>query len=396
MPTSTATHSPTPDLPIPIYQPSISVARFLLYDVSHISYLRSHHAILGVLIGTLPQIPQQSVFLGLPLELQPEEAQLLVDNGIAYIVNDRDWHDKDFRRECGWQRENILENLRNEGLEIAKGLQTMKNARTRLILQEQGRGKDKSKRAEQETGKRGRLSARTPSGAELKPAGLGEAKSNPSIDAAEEQDDAKERTEKEDEQDQKETLFGPSRSSKTSSSPPPKTKDPPTILNATRSRSSSVSDPKPWTKTPTTSTSILTQSTSPHPHPHQQEQRKQGQQENSPLHKQTKHTLPLFTHLHSKNYYLTPGLRFGCHFSVYPGDPLRFHAHFLANAYAWTEEREVLEIVGGGRLGTGVKKGWLVGGRVERDDNDNGEATREGVGEGEGEVRCFCIEWGGM
>lgn len=119
-----------------------------------------------------------------------------------------------------------------------------------------------------------------------------------------------------------------------------------------------------------------------------------------------KHSYPLFAHLHSRGYFLSPGLRFGCHFSVYPGDPLRFHSHFLANAYAWEEERELLEIVGGGRLGTGVKKGWLIGGLVEEGGGKEGGGEGEGEeeesgegkakGEGEGEVRCFCVEWGGM
>jgi tRNA-splicing endonuclease subunit Sen34 len=50
----------------------------------------------------------------------------------------------------------------------------------------------------------------------------------------------------------------------------------------------------------------------------------------------------------------------------------------------WEEEFDLLDIVGGGRLGTGVKKGYLIGGQ---------EAN---VGETEKGVRTFCIEWGGM
>jgi tRNA-splicing endonuclease subunit Sen34 len=34
---------------------------------------------------------------------------------------------------------------------------------------------------------------------------------------------------------------------------------------------------------------------------------------------------PLFKFLHSKGYFTTPGLRFGCTYSCYPGDPLRYH-----------------------------------------------------------------------
>lgn len=34
-------------------------------------------------------------------------------------------------------------------------------------------------------------------------------------------------------------------------------------------------------------------------------------------------TYPLFKHLHDRGYFLSPGLRFGCQYMAYPGDPLR-------------------------------------------------------------------------
>lgn len=48
--------------------------------------LRLRH-ITGVLSGTLPQLGQQNVFLGLPLILYPEEVVLLVKNGFAVLVD---------------------------------------------------------------------------------------------------------------------------------------------------------------------------------------------------------------------------------------------------------------------------------------------------------------------
>lgn len=90
---------------------------------------------------------------------------------------------------------------------------------------------------------------------------------------------------------------------------------------------------------------------------------------------------PLYKHLHANSYFLSPGLRFGCQFMAYPGDPLRFHSHFVVTGLGWDEEIEMRDIVGGGRLGTGVKKAWMVGG--ENKDKP-------------GEVRTFCVEWGGF
>lgn len=97
---------------------------------------------------------------------------------------------------------------------------------------------------------------------------------------------------------------------------------------------------------------------------------------------------PLFAHLHSLGYFLSPGLRFGCQYLAYPGDPLRFHSHFLVVSAEWDEEIDLMNVIVGGRLGTGVKKGFLIGGSQEKagvseiNRNDN--------------VKTFSIEWAGM
>lgn len=101
---------------------------------------------------------------------------------------------------------------------------------------------------------------------------------------------------------------------------------------------------------------------------------------------------PLYALLNSKGYFITPGLRFGGDYSVYPGDPFRYHAHFLAVSYEWEEEITMLELIGTGRLGTAVKKSFLLGGQQpSSEDSDTSNADSEG-----GDVRAFCIEWGGM
>ncbi|KAF2149021.1 tRNA-intron endonuclease catalytic domain-like protein [Myriangium duriaei CBS 260.36] len=95
---------------------------------------------------------------------------------------------------------------------------------------------------------------------------------------------------------------------------------------------------------------------------------------------------PLFAYLHSKGYFLSPGLRFGCRYVAYPGDPLRFHSHFLVEGKGWNDKFELMEVVTGGRLGTGVKKGFLLGGVEEGKEKQ----------ESDGNVRAFTIEWAGM
>ncbi|KAG6070696.1 hypothetical protein E4U30_000298 [Claviceps sp. LM220 group G6] len=88
--------------------------------------------------------------------------------------------------------------------------------------------------------------------------------------------------------------------------------------------------------------------------------------------------------LQSRGHYMTPGLRFGSRYSVYPGDPLRFHAHFMADQYDWEEQIPILDIIGGGRLATAVKKAYLIGGHTASENFDTGP------------IQTYSIEWAAM
>ena len=66
----------------------------------------------------------------------------------------------------------------------------------------------------------------------------------------------------------------------------------------------------------------------------------------------------------------------------------------------WDEEIDLLDLVGGGRLGTGMKKRWLIGG-VEQNGLESEGDKGLGVGaikgtDGGARVRTFRIECGGM
>ncbi|KAK3323551.1 hypothetical protein B0T19DRAFT_208113 [Cercophora scortea] len=103
-------------------------------------------------------------------------------------------------------------------------------------------------------------------------------------------------------------------------------------------------------------------------------------------------SFPLQAYLNSRGYFITPGLRFGGDFSVYPGDPLRYHAHYLATSYEWEKKIPLLDLLTSGRLGTAVKKSFLLGGQQPQDQ----VAESEKVAAGGDDVRVFCIEWAGM
>lgn len=344
-----------PTLPFPIFRHSQTLERYLLYDINTIKWLRATHHILGVLIGTLPQIPQQNVFLGLPLELMPEEARLLVEKAIAYTVDDLAWHNQQLSQLTTAQKLAFLQDLEREGGEAAKAAEKKKKERSEEVLKNTHRGSGRNISTLHAVGTGGE-------------------------NAAEEADG-----------EGGESLFDSSLSPQSSCPIPP-------------SSSEDMHAVVPWSITPTTSYPPLPVPTySP----------------SSSLPTVNPSTYALFRHLHGLGYFMSPGLRFGCQLLVYPGDPLRFHSHFLAVGAGWDEEINLLDLVGGGRLGTGVKKGWLIGG-VEADERETatglvanklGDIPNGGVrldagvddgGRGQGSdidevrVRTFCIEWGGM
>jgi len=287
--------------PIPI---SLIAGRYLLFDVNVVTYLRSTHHICGVLTGTIPQVPQQNVFLGLPVELMPEESRLLVEKGVAYVVDDAAWHSEKFSTFKGLDRKQYLDSLKSEGLKARKLAESAKRVKSEHAL--------------------AKVAAR-------KRIGSSDASTNAS------------------ELDIADSFFHVERP-------------------ASRASIQSSASDLPWPVTPTTTFPpiSLEQNCVPPPDPP------------VPL------SYPLFAHLHSRDYYLMPGLRFGCDYNVYPGDPLRFHSHFAAVSYEWDEEICLLDLIGGGRLGTRVKKGFLIGG------DDVEETSKDDT------VRTFCIEWGGM
>lgn len=307
--------------PVPI---SLISGRYLLFDVHVVTYLRRTHHICGTLMGTLPQSPQQNLFFGLPMELMPEEAKLLVEKEVAYIVDDKQWHkDKLLNTLQGAEKHAYLESLRAIGLQSRKAMLQESQRKTK-----QGLARYAAKKAQE--------SART----------IEDLASQPSASHAD-------------------NSFNDTSSNADSTE---------VSLFEAESNASSKGGSRPLATsplavTPTTSySSSLPQNPLSSPDP------------------PVSSSYALFAHLHAREYYIMPGLRFGCNYNVYPGDPLRFHSHFLATNYDFDQEIPLFDIIGGGRLGTAVKKGFLIGGV---------DPAMEQGKSGEN-VRSFCIEWAGM
>jgi tRNA-splicing endonuclease subunit Sen34 len=307
-----------PELPIPI---SLIAGRYLLFSIDAVTFLRREHHICGVLIGSLPQAPQQNVFLGLPLELMPEEVRLLVEKGLAYLVDDVRAHQEGLTHASPQRKLQYVNRLRDAGRQAALSQAAVKEQRRVAALS--------------------KARPKATKGLETEAVSLAD-KVDDSVPEALHQA----------------SLFAP-----------PSPSEP----AASESISASL-----FGVTPATSASLF--SSSPPPG------LPGGELPAAP------DSYPLFKHLHSKGYFTSPGLRFGCQYMVYPGDPLRFHSHFLASHVGWDEELDLMDLVAGGRLGTGVKKGYLIGGlekKTEKEKHEEGHRECENV-------RTFSIEWAGM
>nr|CAG4648325.1 EOG090X0G6M [Moina brachiata] len=68
----------------------------------------------------------------------------------------------------------------------------------------------------------------------------------------------------------------------------------------------------------------------------------------------------VFMDLWEKGYYMTSGQKFGGDFLVYPGDPIRFHSHYIAICVDSEKKLSPYYVVSRGRLGTNVKKTVLL------------------------------------
>ena len=325
--------------PFPIFK---LAHRYLLYDANTVSYIRREYNICGVLIGGLPQAPQQNVFLGLPVELMPEEARLLVEKRAGYVVDDVASHNRAF---------------------LSNGIRVEERRAYQAALRKQGVGaaREASKRTDER--KKAALKKLESENWNDIPEDLLKSGSARTGRAADSQEGTESKASPEGDNV---ALFASPINSVPSGS--------------AKSRGSSIagnSGSDPYAVTPTTSYPPL-QSAAPPP----------GDPADLP---KTPQSYPLFKHLHEEGYFLAPGLRFGCQYMAYPGDPLRFHSHFLCNGMDWDQEFDLLDLVGGGRLGTGVKKGFLIGGLEEGTDTTKGHKDDKGGG-----ARAFCIEWGGM
>ena len=108
--------------------------------------------------------------------------------------------------------------------------------------------------------------------------------------------------------------------------------------------------------------------------------------------------LKTFTDLLGLGYRVGLGPRFGGEFLIYPGDYLRYHAHFTSQVIVDDQPILPAELVAWGRLGTGTKKAGLICCTTSTSDypgkhrgtDDEGEGGEDGD---KGRVEYYSLEW---
>ncbi|KAG0705026.1 tRNA-intron endonuclease catalytic domain-like protein [Suillus ampliporus] len=283
----------------------VSNFKAYVWDVDDINILRSHHRICGILTGTLPHLSSQNIFLGLPLQLMPEEVVLLVQNGIAVLVDDPNAHHAPSPSVLKLWQEARLSDVRQQ-MALTEEKESIEASNPGRAMSESA----KRKRKEREE-RRARAQANAPL-----------------------------------------SIF-------TEDNPFPPTPENPSQPAIGESQDNAVVHSAPYTVHVPASSSTL-EWYAPHSHLSLTTAREAGIW-HYPSTLQERARCGVFRDLWEKGYYMGGGIKFGGEYLVYPGDPLRYHSHFVASVIEAPDAGlRPMEIVAHGRLGTGTKKAHLL------------------------------------
>ncbi|KXN82595.1 putative tRNA-splicing endonuclease subunit sen-34 [Leucoagaricus sp. SymC.cos] len=303
-----------------------------LWNVDDITTLRSKHNICGILTGTLPHLSQQNVFLGIPLVLLPEEVVLLVENEMAVIVYDPTAHMQPTSEELkNWNKEQ-QDSFRQQ---ITANEAKANEKENKRPLSEQAL----QKRKEREERKRlavQKLAEEANTEYIYVPSPLPEklSKENPET-----------------------TIKLPQ--------PPPYEQS---IASASYTITIPAASEYQWYSSDkaTFTTIVSAQKAGVWTYPSNLTERAR---------------CGVFRSLWAKGYFMGSGIKFGGDYLVYPGDPLRYHSHFVATVIeSPSQTLRPMEVVAHGRLGTATKKSHLL---CKWDDEKK-------------EVSYLSIEWAGF
>ncbi|KAM0792264.1 hypothetical protein ACM66B_004956 [Microbotryomycetes sp. NB124-2] len=302
----------------------VSNQRAYVWDVQDVQKLRVQHHVCGHLTGTLPQLGQQNVFLGLPLLLLPEEVVTLVSNNLAVLVDDVAAHRRatpEQARAYALQRDKAIESQ----IRLSQQAEQQKHAQMADMIARKREEKRRKQALERQ--------AQANAGQDMQ----GQAGRE--------------------ELDEKLELFVPDKvDGSDTTGPPPAlseaTSTAPQALRPSDHPHTIVIQPSsldlPWYDPEGATYASLNAG----------KEAGVWHYPETPL-QQTR--CDVFQDLWKKGYFMGGGLRFGGDFLVYPGDPLRYHSHFTLTVLLTPRTTIMpLDLVAYGRLATAVKKAHLL------------------------------------
>ncbi|KAH9857698.1 tRNA-intron endonuclease catalytic domain-like protein [Lenzites betulinus] len=302
----------------------VSNGKAYVWDVEDIATLRATHHVCGVLTGTLPHLSQQNVFLGVPLVLLPEEVVLLIEKQLAVLIDDPNAHLTPSSEALDrWNTDR--EASASQQIAAAEAERTSDKA-TKLSTSDEAIRKRKEREAKRAAAARAKAMAEG-----LPVDDIPDISSVPAADSR--------------------------------SSTPSKLVTP--TFNVTIPASSSELE---WYAPQGHACATL-------------ESARAAGIWSYPTTSFERAKCRVFQDLWEKGNFMGGGIKFGGDFLVYPGDPLRYHSHFVATVIeSPTAPLMPMEVVAHGRLGTATKKSHLF---CEWD-----EKTQQ--------VTYFSVEWAGF
>ncbi|WWC68803.1 uncharacterized protein I206_102738 [Kwoniella pini CBS 10737] len=341
---SSRSNSPSPkEGSIPLYLVN-GVAT--VWDAQVAATLHCIHNVSGLRAGTLPGVSQQNGFLGLPLTLMKEETAYLVQEGIAHLVYLPTFPSLPTADEISSHTAKRIERMKKLENEARQAEESKKEISAQLF--EKGGEKARLKRE-----------ARAKAKAEK------EAKARENQVEGEGGDSLFEKDQN--------TIIEDSTISLESK----------TILKDKNLNENITPTPSPGYFLPIPSHPLIINSNNNFLEIINKLPNSKFQ---FPKTKKDKALLKIFTELLKKNYRIGLGPRFGGEYLIYPGDYLRYHAHFTSQILINDQNLKPIELVAWGRLGTGTKKSSLICCYNDNQSNENNQEEEE-------EIEFYSLEW---
>ncbi|GBB86151.1 hypothetical protein RclHR1_01260022 [Rhizophagus clarus] len=307
----------------PPFKVYVSNKKALLWNIEEIRFLRENYRIVGSFIGCLPRYPLQNQLFGLPMTLLNEEVTLLLSKGIIILVDDKKSHQSPTNAQIKKFEQISLEEEDKQLQEYINFIEEKKSKIENLrknnnLSQDIKEKKNKAKKT-----------------------GLNDLKENTLLQQKQESQDL-ENINVED-KTSKAKGFAPVINIKTLSASF-------AWYNVNENCFDSIDIAKQnnlWTW-PNTLKDIQ--------------------------------KYKIYCDLWNKGYYITSGIKFGGDYLLYPGDPLRYHSHFIATVLDTDKTISPMDIITFGRLGTSVKKSYMLCSWNQQEDK----------------AIYFCLEWSGF